>query len=117
MIIATGSELALAVAARTALAKEGLSARVVSLPCTAVFERQDAAYRVSVLPPGTARVAVEAGATAGWHAYVGAADDPRAAVVGLDTYGESAPASVLFKHFGFTAEAVAAAARRVAAAM
>jgi len=117
VIIATGSELALAVAARTALANEGLSARVVSLPCTAVFERQDAAYRVSVLPPGTARVAVEAGATAGWHAYVGAADDPRAGVVGLDTYGESAPASVLFKHFGFTAEAVAAAARRVAAAM
>ena len=116
VIIATGSELALAVAARTALASEGLSVRVVSLPCTAVFERQDAAYRASVLPPGTARVAVEAGATAGWHAYVGAADDPRGTVVGLDTYGESAPASALFKHFGFTAEAVAAAARRVAAA-
>jgi len=116
VIMATGSEVALAVAARTALASEGLSARVVSVPCTAAFERQEAAYRASVLPPGTARVAVEAGATAGWHAYVGAADDPRATVVGLDTYGESAPASVLFKHFGFTAEAVAAAARRVAAA-
>jgi transketolase len=116
VIIATGSELALAVAARTALAGEGLSARVVSVPCTEVFERQDAAYRASVLPPGTARVAVEAGATAGWHAYVGALDDPRGTVVGLDTYGESAPAGAVFKHFGFTAEAVAAAARRVAAA-
>ena len=116
VIIATGSELALAISARTALASEGIGARVVSLPCTAVFERQDATYRTSVLPPGIPRVAVEAGATAGWHAYVGAADDPRAAVVGIDTYGESAPAGVLFKHFGFTADAVAAAVKRVAAA-
>ncbi len=116
VIIATGSELALATAARTALAGEGIGARVVSLPCTEVFERQDAAYRASVLPSGIPRLAVEAGATAGWHAYVGAADDPRGAVIGLDRYGESAPAGVLFKHFGFTAEAVAAAAKRLATA-
>jgi transketolase len=115
VIIATGSELALAASARTALAGEGIGARVVSLPCTQVFERQDAAYRASVLPPGVPRLAVEAGATAGWHAYVGAADDPRGAVIGLDRFGESAPGGVLFKHFGFTAEAVATAARRLAA--
>jgi transketolase len=86
------------------------------MPCTSLFERQDAAYRAAVLPPGIPRVAVEAGSTAGWRAYVGALDDPRAAVVGLDRFGESAPAGVLFKHFGFTVEAVAAAAKRVTAA-
>jgi transketolase len=113
VIIATGSEVALATAARVALANEGIDARVVSLPCTSIFERQDVSYRASVLPRGIPRIAVEAGATAGWHAYVGAADDPRAAVVGIDTFGESAPAGVLFKHFGFTVDAVVAAARRV----
>jgi len=116
VIIATGSEVALATAARVALAGEGVGARVVSLPCTEVFERQDDAYRASVLPRGVPRLAVEAGATAGWHAYVGAGDDPRGAVIGLDRYGESAPAGVLFKHFGFTPEAVAAAAKRLATA-
>ncbi len=113
VIIATGSEVALATAARVALANEGIDARVVSLPCASIFERQDASYRASVLPRDIPRIAVEAGATAGWHAYVGAADDPRAAVVGIDTFGESAPAGVLFKHFGFTVDAVVAAARRV----
>jgi transketolase len=115
LLLATGSEVALAMGAREALAKDGLTARVVSLPCTSVFERQDAAYRASVLPPGIPRVAIEAGASAGWGAYVGAADDPHAAVVGLDRYGESAPAGALFPHFGFTVDAVAAAAKRVAA--
>jgi len=116
VIIATGSEVALAMGARTALALAGIDARVVSLPSTSVFERQDDNYRASVLPPGIARVAVEAGVTAGWRAYVGAADDPRGAVVGLDTFGESAPAGVLFKHFGFTVDAVVAAAQRVTTA-
>ena len=69
-----------------------------------------------MLPRGIPRVAVEAGVTDGWRKYVGAADDPRGAVVGLDTFGESAPAGVLFKHFGFTAETVVAAVKRVAAA-
>jgi transketolase len=115
VIIATGSEIALAMGAREALAVDGITARVVSMPSTGVFDRQDAAYRASVLPPGVPRVAVEAGSTGGWHKYVGAADDPRGAVVGLDAFGESAPAGVLFKHFGFTVENVAAAVKRVLA--
>jgi transketolase len=116
VLIGTGSELSLAVAARATLAGEGIDARVVSMPCTSVFERQDAAYRTSVLPAGVPRVAVEAGVTAGWRAYVGAADDPRGAVVGIDRFGESAPGPALFKFFGITADAVAAAARGVVAA-
>ena len=115
LIIATGSEVALAMAARDALAADGIAVRVVSMPCTRAFDRQDAAYRASVLPPHVPRVAVEAGSTDGWRKYVGAADDPRAAVIGLDAFGESAPAGALFKHFGITAEAVADAVRRVLA--
>jgi len=111
--IATGSEVSLAMGARTALAAEGIAVRVVSMPCTSVFDAQDAAWRESVLPRGAPRVAVEAGATAWWHKYVGADDDPRGTVVGIDTYGESAPAGALFKHFGFTVEAVATAVKRV----
>ena len=80
-----------------------------------MYDAQDAAYKASVLPRGVPRVAVEAGSTDGWRKYVGATDDPHGAVVGLDTFGESAPAGVLFKHFGFTAENVAAAVRRVVA--
>jgi transketolase len=113
VVIATGSELPLALAARTAVATEGIAVRVVSMPCTQAFDRQDAAWRASVLPAGVARVAVEAGASGGWYRYVGAADSAAAAVIGIDRYGESAPAGVLFKHFGFTAEHVAAAVRRV----
>jgi transketolase len=112
VIVATGSEVALALGAREALAAEGVAARV-SMPCTQRFDRQDAAYRAGVLPRGVPRVAVEAGATDGWRKYVGAADDPKAVVVGLDRYGESAPGSVLFKYFGFTVENVVAAARSV----
>ncbi len=115
VIIATGSEVALATGAREALAREGISVRVVSMPCTSAFERQDAAYRASVLPAGVPRVAVEAGVTSFWHRYVGAEDDPRGAIVGIDTFGESAPAPVLFKHFGFTVDNVAAAVKRVTA--
>jgi transketolase len=111
VVIATGSEVPLALAARDALAAEGLAVRVVSMPCTQRFDRQDAAYRDSVLPRGVPRVAVEAGVTDFWRKYVGAADDPRGGVVGIDRFGESAPAGVLFKHFGITAERVAAALR------
>ena len=93
VIIATGSEIGLAMGARTALAADGIAARVVSMPSTTVFDRQDASWRASVLPAGVPRVAVEAGSTAGWHKYVGAIDDGRGAIVGLDTYGESAPAA------------------------
>ena len=112
VVLATGSEVALALGAREALAKDGVAVRVVSMPCTSVFERQDAAYRAAVLPSGVPRVAVEAGVTAYWHRYVGALDDRRGAVVGIDTFGESAPAPVLFKHFGFTVERVVAAVKR-----
>jgi transketolase len=83
------------------------------MPCTSVFERQDAAYRASVLPTGVPRVAVEAGITAFWRRYVGAEDDPHGAVVGIDTFGESAPAPVLFKHFGFTVDNVVKAVKGV----
>jgi transketolase len=115
LVIATGSEVGIAMDARATLAAEGIAVRVVSMPCTQAFDRQDAAWREAVLPPATPRVAVEAGATDGWRKYVGADDDPRAAVVGLDTFGESAPAGALFRHFGFTVDGVAAAVRRVVA--
>ena len=113
VVIATGSEIALAMGAREALANEGIDVRVVSMPCTSVFDRQDAAYRASVLPRGIARVAVEAGVTDSWRKYVGAFDDPEAAIVGIDSFGESAPAGALFKYFGFTVDNVVAAIRRV----
>ncbi len=111
VVIATGSEVPLALAARELLAGEGIDLRVVSMPSTSVFERQDAAYRAGVLPRGVPRTAVEAGVTWGWHRYVGAEDDPSGAVVGIDRFGESAPAPVLFEHFAFTAAHVAAAVR------
>jgi transketolase len=116
VVIATGSEVPLALAARDLVAAEDIDLRVVSMPSTSVFDRQDAAYRERVLPRGVPRTAVEAGVTAGWRKYVGAEDDPRAAVVGLDRFGESAPGAVLFKYFGFTAERVADAVRGTLAA-
>ncbi len=100
VIMASGSEVQLALNAQALLAKDGIAARVVSVPSTNVFDRQDAAYKASVLPAGVPRVAVEAGVTDFWWKY------GVSAVVGIDTYGESAPAPVLFKHFGFTAENV-----------
>jgi transketolase len=109
VIIATGSEVALAMGARETLHAEGVSARVVSMPCTSVFDQQERDYREHVLPRGVPRVAVEAGVTDYWRKYVGL----EGAVVGIDTFGESAPAGALFKHFGFTVEHVAAAARQV----
>ena len=114
VIIATGSEVPLALQAREQLAGEGIAVRVVSMPSTSVFDRQDAGYRSGVLPRDVARIAVEAGVTDFWRKYVGAVDDPTAAVVGIDRFGESAPAGALFKHFGFTAERVAQAVRDVA---
>jgi len=100
-IVATGSEVSLAMAARDLLAADGIAVRVVSMPSTTVFDRQDASYRSYVLPAHLPRIAVEAGVTDGWWKY--GCD----AVVGIDTFGESAPAGVLFRHFGFTAENVA----------
>ncbi|WP_338860628.1 transketolase [Mycetohabitans rhizoxinica] len=102
ILIATGSEVELALNAVEPLARVGIGARVVSMPSTTVFDRQDAEWRERVLPRGVARVAIEAGVTAFWHKYVGI----DGGVVGIDTFGESAPAGVLFKHFGFTIDHV-----------
>jgi transketolase len=109
VLIATGSEVPLALEAQKRLAAEGIPVRVVSMPSTSVFDRQDEAYRAAVLPRGLPRVAVEAGASDYWRKYVGL----EGAVVGLDRFGESAPGPALFAHFGFTAENVAAAVKRV----
>ena len=111
VIIATGSEVALAMAAQQQLAGDGIAVRVVSMPSTNVFDRQDADYRAAVLPKGLPRVAVEAGVTDGWRKYVGLEGE----VIGVDRFGESAPAGELFKLFGITAEAVVAAVRKVIA--
>ncbi|MEF3077139.1 transketolase [Methylobacter sp. Wu1] len=103
IIIATGSEVELAVKAAEELTAKGRKIRVVSMPSTNIFDAQDAAYRESVLPSAvTKRVAVEAGVTIGWWKYVGT----NGKIVGLDRFGESAPAGVLFKEFGFTVENV-----------
>ncbi len=109
IIIATGSEVGLAMEAQKALAQEGIHVRVVSMPSTNVFDRQDQAYKDSVLPKGSKRVAVEAGVTGFWYKYVGL----EGAVVGIDTFGESAPAGELFKHFGFTTENVVKTVKQV----
>jgi transketolase len=111
VLIATGSEIELAQAAAAALKSEGIPVRVVSMPSTDVFDRQDAAYKASVLGKGLPRVAIEAGVTDFWYKYVGL----EGAVVGIDTFGESAPAGVLFKHFGFTVENVVAKVKSVLA--
>ena len=109
VVIATGSEVHLAVGAQALLAAEGIAVRVVSMPSTSVFDRQSEDYRKSVLPPGLPRVAVEAGVSDYWRKYVGL----EGAVVGIDRFGESAPAADLFKFFGFTPENVAKAVRSV----
>jgi transketolase len=108
LLLATGSEVELAVNAAEVLAADGVKARVVSMPSTDAFDAQDADYRESVLPAAvTARVAIEAGVTAGWWRYVGT----HGQVVGLDRFGESAPANELFEHFGFTTDNVVAVAK------
>ncbi len=107
VIIATGSEVQLALHAQQLLAKRRIAARVVSMPSTTVFDRQGVAYKASVLPAGVPRVAVEMGATDGWWKY------GCAAVIGIDSFGESAPAPALFQHFGFTADNVVATVLKV----
>ncbi|HWH81786.1 MAG TPA: transketolase [Burkholderiaceae bacterium] len=109
-LLASGSEVGVALAAAALLEADGIPARVISVPCLDVFERQDAAWRRDVIPRHLPRVAVEAGSTGLWWKFVG--ED--GAVVGLDRYGESAPAGALFEHFGITAQRVADAARAVA---
>ncbi|ADH85176.1 transketolase [Desulfurivibrio alkaliphilus] len=110
IIMATGSEVELAVAAAEQLNQQGRPTRVVSLPCVEVFEAQDEAYQQQVLPDAVSkRIAIEAGCTTGWYKYVGR----KGQVIGLDRFGESAPAGELFKLFGFTVEKVAEAAARL----
>ena len=110
VFIATGSEVQLAVSAAEKLAADGVKARVVSMPSTDVFEAQEAAYQESVLPAAvTARVVIEAGVTATWWRYAGAAGT----IIGLDRFGESAPANELFEHFGFSTDNVVKVAKDV----
>jgi transketolase len=109
VVIATGSEVGVALEAQKLLAAEGVAVRIVSMPSTGVFDRQDEPYRASVLPRGVPRVAVEAGVSDFWRKYVGL----DGAVVGIDRFGESAPGGELFKHFGFTPDKVAAAIKAV----
>jgi transketolase len=111
VLIATGSELPLAVEAQKVLAAAGVPVRVVSMPSSTVFDRQEIAYKSSVLPAGVPRVAIEAGVTDFWWKYVRA----EGAVIGIDRYGESAPAGALFRHFGFTVDNVVATVRAVIA--
>ena len=107
VIIATGSEVQLAIAAQKLLATKKIAVQVVSMPSNTTFDRQSTEYKTAVLPAKLPRIAVEMGVTDGWWKY------GCAAVVGIDTYGESAPAPVLFKHFGFTAENVAETVQKV----
>ncbi|MGF6963666.1 transketolase [Paraburkholderia sp. WC7.3g] len=110
VLIATGSEVSLALDAIAPLAAAGIAARVVSMPSTTAFDRQPRAWRDAVLPPGVPRVAIEAGVRAFWRQYVGI----DGGVVGIDRFGESAPAAALFEHFRLNAQAVVDEARRVA---
>ena len=109
VIIATGSEVALALDAQKLLAAQGIPVNVVSMPCTSAFDRQEAAYRTAVLPEHLPRIAVEAGTPDGWYKYVGL----NGAVIGISRFGESAPADELFKLFGITAEHVVQAVKSV----
>ena len=111
VIIATGSEVALAVSAQEKLAEQGIAVRVVSLPSSFAFEQQDATYRASVLPRGIPRVAVEAGVTGYWRQYVGL----EGAVVGIDRFGECGPAAQVFEYLGITTDKVVAAVKDVIA--
>ncbi|BBF87617.1 transketolase [Aquitalea magnusonii] len=109
VLIATGSEVELALKAQEALAAEGIAVRVVSMPCTNVFDQQDKTWQQSVLPAGLPRLAIEAGVPDFWRKYVGLEGD----VVGIAHFGESAPAGVLFKEFGFTVDNVVAKTKNI----
>jgi transketolase len=108
-LIATGSEVALALEARARLQEEGIATAVVSMPCCELFDDQDAAYRASVLGAGTVRIAVEAAVRFGWDRYLG----ERGGFVGMPGFGASGPAEALFEHFGITPAQIAAEAKRL----
>jgi transketolase len=103
-LLATGSEISVALGARDILARNGIAASVVSMPCWQLFERQDASYKESVIPRGTLKVAIEAAAQLGWDRYIG-----DGLFIGMRGFGASAPIGDLYKHFGITADAVAQA--------
>ena len=107
VLIATGSEVHLALQAQASLGAAGIAARVVSMPCTSAFDAQSADYRRQVLPPGVPRLAIEAGQPDYWRKYVGL----EGGVIGIAGFGESAPAPALYRHFGLTAERIVEAAR------
>jgi transketolase len=108
IVVATGSEVGLALAVQKQLASEGIGVRVVSMPSTTAFDRQSPEYREDVLPSGVPKIAIEAGASALWWKYVRG----EGCVIGIDRFGESAPGPALFEHFGFTPERVADVVRR-----
>ena len=108
LLLASGSEVHLCVAVHEQLKEEGIKARVVSMPCWELFDQQEEEYRNSVIPPDiTARVAVEQASTLGWSRWAG----PKGEIIGMRTFGESAPLKSLQKHFGFTPERIADAAK------
>ncbi|MDQ3189642.1 MAG: transketolase, partial [Pseudomonadota bacterium] len=109
VLIATGSEVGLAVDAQNRLARQGVAVRVVSMPATTVFDRQSTKYKSHVLPEGVPRIAIEAGVTDFWWKYVRA----DGAVIGIDRFGESAPAKDVFEYFGFTVDNVVATVKQV----
>jgi transketolase len=109
VLIATGSEVMLATQAGARLSDLGVAARIVSMPSTTVFDRQDRSWRESVLPKGPPRIAIEAGVTAGWWKYVGL----EGAVVGVDRFGESGPGDAVFAHLGLTVDRIVETARAV----
>ena len=110
ILLASGAEIHLALASAESLRKEGVKARVVNMACFEFFDAQPEAYRNKVLPPSVeTRLAVEAGATSGWYKYIGLKGD----VIGIDRFGASAPAKVLFEKFGFTPENIAGRAKRL----
>jgi transketolase len=113
VLIATGSEVEIAAAAAVRLARSGVPASVVSMPCVELFYAQDSGYRQQVLPPGVPRLSIEAGVTWTWRSVVG----DSGVAIGIDTFGESAPAPQLYRHFGLTAESVAARARDLLASL
>ncbi|WP_275421984.1 transketolase-like TK C-terminal-containing protein, partial [Snodgrassella gandavensis] len=102
VLIATGSEVELAINAQTKLAEQGIATHVVSMPNTHIFDQQDKTYRDSVLPAGLPRIAIEAGVSDSWYKYVGS----DGAIIGINRFGESAPAEQLFQEFGFTVDQV-----------
>jgi len=111
VLIATGSEVSIALEVQQALAQQDLPVRVVSMPCWELFEEQDEAYRASVLPPELhARISIEAAATFGWSRWIG----ERGVAIGLDRFGASAPANVLYEKLGFSVERIVRAVRGLA---